>query len=314
MGFDPSKHAVAQTCVVCRRTPPINKAHVIPQSIGGRLWGVLECAGCNHSTGSRLEKDAAGALEIAQAVLALEEAHADVPAVRDVLSGLTYATPRDNGPQMHGRVKAGEFHGRERKLDDGSTLHERSVARKRVAQILRDRPREAIEAALARFDAGDEIIAPSLRVVHRTTEQVEIEWVNLPLLDRRVPLHTAYLFLAFLLVLAEHEALLDLDILSTTRAHLLDAGAGEPSYDEVTPFGRYTPSAVNLITLRPQPDRTSIFVQYFKSAAWEVCLPALELPADLGELRYVHDLATQEQQLEWRGHDRVLVLAPGVEG
>jgi hypothetical protein len=148
-----------------------------------------------------------------------------------------------------------------------------------------------------------------LRVAHFSGDRVETTWIDAPLLDQRIALHSAYLFLAFLLVGVGHEAVLDGRSLNAVRTALRDPTASLPGSDVVLPVSCSAEPA-HIVTLRPREDHLAIGVQFFGAAAWEVRLPPVELPAPLEELGYVHDLTTQQQVIQKRSGGE-WQLAPG---
>jgi HNH endonuclease len=229
-----------ERCIICLGTPrdgdPMSQrsdAHVIPESVGGKLSSPLLCKRCNFKMGTleaQLPKDVV--------ILALVDVLEDRLPAALVNSIRRHAGYFVDTPQFE-RIYA-SFN-REGVLtpQESETIREDRNALRQIEAELDRRGADAdvINAKLSEFAEAEKgttlEVTPGMRIVKGIPLR-ELEWertYNEPVVSHAVLLGIAYLFLA--LCIGDH--VYD-DSFEPTRVALRDAVTGDKALEETSPF------------------------------------------------------------------------------
>jgi uncharacterized protein YlaI len=199
-------------CILCGRVNGLTKEHLIPQSIGGKLYTIFLCKKCNDELGRDIEY----AIRTDPSIRIAAHRLADkIPVIADMLSERQQYIGYSKGGKVKGIIKNGEFRVREQKENNGSLRQPTDRARRSIEKILKKITPDIdiIKKALDDFDKAPEDtrihLAKGLEFAKWRLKKVE------PLLDGKpmdiiVPLKIAFEFLALHLataIYAQHEEL-----------------------------------------------------------------------------------------------------------
>jgi len=293
-------------CILCLGTPhdgdPMTQrtdAHVIPESVGGRLSAPLLCKRCNSGMGTLeagLAKDPVVIDLVGDLVGRLAEA---LPAglVQSIRGRASYVVDTEE----FGRVYAGlDQQGALKPRQSDAILNDRNTLR-RIKKELRRRgvDDETVSEKLRAFheaQAGATIeVAPGFKVVKGISLE-NADWrrtYDEPLVSRAVPLAIAYLYLALCLGASIYD-----ERLEPTRRALRDAIAGDDALDGIPPFDPMRSTAPpepkhGLGIVEAEDGSVLVHVGLFREYVWLVPFPGVALPA--AAPFYLLDLTTGEE-------------------
>lgn len=285
-----------QRCIVCLRRPQAddpgsqhNKAHVLLDSIGARLWSEFLCTDCNRRMGT-IEEKLLGDASVIELVHGLED---QLP--RRLALGIISRCRYFLDHAEHGRIylRPNRKHG---ELEpEAAEKTRRDIERKLHSRGARD-------AELFERLADYEAVAPGGRF-----EVVPGYWVTKPLglsgeTARRaydeplvpdvVPLGFAYLFLSCCIKEAIYTPELD-----GARAALQRMVSGDTSAGDAWPIEKLRsvadPAPLHGLAFEEHDGEATVRVVVFRWLVWRVHFPGVSPPTE--RLFYGRDLATGEE-------------------
>jgi hypothetical protein len=174
-------------------------SHLIPESIGGFLWGWTQCAKCNSELGSDVEGAIKRDDSIRQAIEVALANELPVLAAR-FREGQPYAKRTEQGV-VRAKVKGGSFKVASGRGEDESLIQSTERARSSIETMLRRQgqsPQE-IEKLLSTFDdASEGALTPlteTLAIRHGSVEGFDLPFDGKPLSDA-FPATIAFHYLA----------------------------------------------------------------------------------------------------------------------
>lgn len=291
-------------CIICFGRPQQGKpmterteAHVIPESLGGKLWAPFLCKQCNSDMG-RLE----GVLPKDVMILDLvDRLHGVLP------SDLANSVYRHAGyfadSEEFGRIYGG--------LDEKLTLTpqesetirgERNTLRQIEAALRWDGADDAtIKEKLSGFAKavdGERVdVVPGLAVVKGVPLDA-LEWkrtYDVPIVSRAVPLGIGYLYLA--LCIGGH---VYGTVLEPTREQLRRAMAGDETLGKEWPFkpmrSKKPPEPRHALAATQEEEGVLVRIFFFRELVWPVRFPDVVLRGV--EPFYLIDLVNGDEVLE----------------
>lgn len=293
-----------ERCIICLGTPQEGKpmterteAHVIPESLGGKLWAPFLCKQCNSDTG-KLE----GVLPKDVMILDLV----------DRLYGVLPSELANSIYQHAGYFADSEEFGRiyarlDRELvltpKESETIRgERNTLRQMEAALrLNYADDEVVKEKLTEFaeaQDGERVeVIPSLTVV-KGIPLDELDWNRTygePIVSRAVPLGIAYLYLA--LCIGGH---VYGQTLEPTREELRRAMAGDKTLEKEWPFepmrSEKPPESRHGLAVVQEEDAVLVKIFFFRELVWPVRFPEVKLRGV--EPLYLIDLVTGEEIIE----------------
>ncbi len=192
-------------CVVCLREldpndplTELSRAHVIPASIGGKLYARFLCKRCNSRSGTAIEADLVNDPTVRHLVEQLAD---QMPELATKLrSGKTLIARTTDGGLVRARAASDEFRIFYTEQPDGSkTADPIDVRRELEGRLCQsDADDDAVAAALARYDAAEEGVPTEIDGF--TITKGSVRSFTLPYDEDAVkptlPLGIAYLYLA----------------------------------------------------------------------------------------------------------------------
>lgn len=292
-----------ERCIICLRRPQPGKpmterteAHVIPESLGGKLWAPFLCKQCNSDMG-RLE----GILPKDVMIL-------------DLVDRLRGLLPQDLATSIYRRAgyfaDSEEFGRIRARFDERLTLEpkesetirgERNTLRQIESALGRDGADDAtIKEKLSEFGKapdGTRFAFPGLTVVKGIPLDA-LEWKRTydePIVSRAVPLGIGYLYLA--LCIGGH---VYGKALEPTREELRRAMAGDETLEKEWPFKpmrtNKSPEPRHALAAKQEKDGVLIRVFCFRELVWLVRFPGVALRGV--EPFYQIDLVGGKEMLE----------------
>lgn len=218
-----------ERCILCRSTGQMTEEHIIPESLGGRLYARFLCKPCNDKLGHSIEARAAEDPSVKLAVENLADRIPDL--AKAIREGQRYVV-RSAGGFAQAYLKGGELRIRGARAADGSVIQSTPDGRDHIATVLRKtgvRSQE-IGQKLSMFDG-----APENTPIKLTDELTVIKWridelhpaLDTEMLDDRVLLKIAFEYFA---AHAAETIYLDVPQLNEIRQVLQGAQASSDTY------------------------------------------------------------------------------------
>lgn len=290
-----------ERCIICLGTPQEGdhmsqrtEAHIIPESVGGKLSSPFLCNQCNSDMGSK-----EGQLPKDVVILGLVDRLTDVlPAafVNSIRTHAGYFVDSEDFGAIYARLNTqGVLTPQESETIRG----ERNTLRHMESELRRhEADDETVKTKLGEFaeaEQGTTIeVVPGLRVVKRVPLS-EFDWKRTydePIVSRAVPLGVAYLYLA--LCIGGH--IYD-DALEPTRVALREAMAGDKTLENTWPFTpmrtEAPPEPKHALGVVQEDDAVLVKVWFFRQYLWPVRFPGVKLRGT--EPFYRLDLVTGEE-------------------
>jgi len=285
-------------CVVCLGTPVAGRemtvrsdAHVIPESLGGKLSALCLCKRCNNEMG-RMEARLAMDVSVRRRVNYQLQSRLPEKLVRSILNRLEYfadteeygrviAVLDENGelqPKQSETIK-GDKHTLDQALAELNRLGAGEAAREELHQRFVDaEPEEWID------------VRPGYRIKR------QIDWsgvgfrdsINDPLVDHEVPLGIAYLYLALCLGVRVYDPALQPVRDAVTQAIDGDPSAARTMLPLDRRMGTGIVEPVHLLRAKDTDDGVTVTLQVFRDITWPVEFPGVHLGGK--QTLYVIDL------------------------
>lgn len=174
-----------------------SEAHIVPESLGGRISVTCLCRGCNSAMGSGFEDE----LPFDPTMRAeIERFAGDIPVFKRQLTkaGRTYVGKSPRGVMTMKRQSDGSFRAVDTAQPDGSRLTDSNAAAQELRGRLLKRGRDAaeVDAILEKFAQGQPVDVDELTFIpHAADLDIELPW-DANLADACGYLSIAMLFLA----------------------------------------------------------------------------------------------------------------------
>jgi hypothetical protein len=272
-------------CVICLSIPstdaPMTQrtdAHVIPQSIGGKLSALNLCKRCNSDMG---KTEALLAQDVSVRLL-VDQLEDRLPA--EVTQAIRYRQSFFTDHEVYGRVEAGIDKQAELRPKESATIKsDENTLKQALAELDRlgaskDRKQELREE-FERAGPGEWIdVRPGYRI------QRLIDWTDVrfrpsltdPIVPLHVPVGIAYLYLA--LCLRER---VYADELAPVRKALEGAMAGNAqaadAYCPANRCGTRIVEPAHLLRAKTEDDAVQVNVQLFRDLVWPIRFPGVKL-------------------------------------
>jgi hypothetical protein len=287
-------------CIICLGRPsddPMSardEAHVIPQSLDGKLRSPFLCRRCNNDLGSKVEGQLPRDIFVLELVDRLENT---LPSrlVNKIRRHAGFFVDTEIGRIGARRDEDGVL----RVVESGSVVTDRNALRLVEAELRRlgvdETARDAKLAAFAAAARGSRFeISPALTLVKGEPTSA-LDWrrtYDEPMASRAAPLVIAYLYLA--LCIGGH---VYADALQPTRDALLAAIAGDDTLETTWPFPpmrtKAPPEPKHALAVEQEHDGVLVKVWLFKELHWRVPFPNVRLRGVAPF--YLLDLTTGEE-------------------
>lgn len=289
-----------ERCIICLGTPREDdlmsqrtNAHVIPESVGGKLSAVFLCKRCNSRMG---EAEAILPRDISVRLM-LDQLEDQLP--EELVVGIRYRQSYFADTAGYGRVEAGfdkqgELLPRQSEAikDDENTLGQ-------IAADLSRHGKGAEEIAAAQTSFHDAAPGEWIEVRPGHRVQKHIDWseigfkpkLNDPITPLHVPVGIAYLYLA--LCLGERVYDIELD---PVRKALRTALDGDNSAADALCANRHGTRIVetkHLLRAKPDGGGTLVTLQIFRDLVWPVRFPIIVVKGE--QTLYWVDVASGEE-------------------
>lgn len=292
-----------ERCIICLGMPRDDDAmsqrtdaHVIPESVGGKLSAVFLCKRCNSRMGEAeaiLPRDISVRLILDQVADQLPE---------ELVAGIRYRQSCFADTDEYGRVEAGFDTQGELLPKQSEAIKDDENTLKQIAADLSRHGKSAAEIAAAQATFHD--AAPGEWVEVRPGHRVQkhIDWskigfkpkLNDPITPLHVPVGIAYLYLAICL----GERVYD-NTLEPVRKALCMALDGDSAAADALCANRHGTRIVetkHLLRTKPDDGGTLVTFQVFRDLVWPVRFPDVVVRGE--QTLYWVDVATGE---EWWG-------------
>lgn len=262
-----------QRCICCLGADePMTVAHVIADSVGGRLAARFLCGPCNNRLGGSVEAALKGDPRLRLAIEALTENDF----ARNMRNGQPFVARVDD-VVIRARSNRSGYEIRDSLQPDGSLVKSTERARKDIATTLRRRGAslEEIEQAVSAHDrAGEgELVRPADGLAVRKGSATRFDPVlSAPLVDPRCPLAMAYLFLGLLLGRTIYDP-----VLEPVREALDDGPSTDSWHVESLRAGR-SYEAWHGLTVEMVEPYVTVQIRLFGHIAWRVHFAAISIP------------------------------------
>ncbi len=186
-------------CVLCLEKGEVCEEHLIPRFLGGKLTCKFLCRSCN----SRLGHDVDASAKFDPAILfAVQQLKKDIP---ELAQQITEAYPHvtvGGGPSVSGYIRNGEFRVNGKQLEDGTLALPLDKTPYAIAKWLKKdgydekQIQDALEALQKLPENQKTTIAPGLKIINWSVQEIKPDPSKGALLDPLLPAKIAFEFLA----------------------------------------------------------------------------------------------------------------------
>jgi hypothetical protein len=277
-----------QRCIVCLSTPQagdersqMTDAHVIPESVGGRLSASFLCKRCNDEMG-RVESFLPRDITVRLQVDAIRE---QLPRdlVNSILSGQQYYADTEEWGRLTAVV--GEHGELELKPSPASKGDEHTLRQLEAALRRENASAERVAEVRLAFEQAAPNEWVDVAPGYRVQKHIDLSAVKFklsltdPIVPLEVPVWIGYLYLALCLGDRVYD-----EVLEPARTAIRAAMAGDPAAAGALSTNRHsteTPSEpVHLLRARTEDGATRVTFQIFRKLAWPVYFPSVTLPGE----------------------------------
>ena len=196
-------------CILCPKQDKLTKEHIIPESLGGKLWARFVCKKCNDIMGYRVEADAKRDPSIRLAVHSLSN---QIPDLAKSLSENQEFVGKSKQGWIRGRIKQDTFRVITSRQPDGSLIQPTEDARKDLEKELRKTSSEnELSSILKCFDEAPE--NERIKIANQEFIKWSVDSLNPvldgPLIGDDLPLLMAFEYLACCLGVSIYDYKLD---------------------------------------------------------------------------------------------------------